>query len=151
MMRLTEEQKEILNAVKNESRVKIKAYAGTGKTTTLVEVIKDNPDKNFLVVAFNKSVQEEFKKRAKKENLKNVVVYTLHSLAYSQVFKNCLFKGSRPMHLTTNKLEILQSIRGEIGEELREIWEVDYLNSELLSFIFKILFFLFKKIHIFNC
>ena len=38
------------------------AYAGTGKTTTLVEMCRRNPAIKFLLVVFNKSVELHSKK-----------------------------------------------------------------------------------------
>jgi predicted NACHT family NTPase len=47
-MELTQEQKDILKAFKKNSKIKINAYAGTGKTTTLKAITEDNPEKNSL-------------------------------------------------------------------------------------------------------
>ena len=38
--------------------VKIVAFAGTGKTTTLIELCKTNPNIRFLLVVFNKVVAQ---------------------------------------------------------------------------------------------
>lgn len=54
------------------------AFAGTGKTTTLVEYAKARPRKRFLYIAFNKSVQLE----AAAKFPKNVVCKTSHALAF---------------------------------------------------------------------
>ena len=73
----TKEQEEIVKAVKGgKGNLKIKAYAGTGKTTTLFEIAKENPDKKFLLLAFNKSVAEEIRKKQKKQKLRNMNIYT---------------------------------------------------------------------------
>ncbi len=50
-MQLTQEQQEIIDAVRKGYKIiKINAFAGTGKTTTLVEIAKDNPDKKFYIL-----------------------------------------------------------------------------------------------------
>ena len=59
--------------------MKIIAFAGTGKTSTLVEYTKRRPKLRFLYVAFNKSVQIE----ASAKFPKNVQCRTAHSLAWS--------------------------------------------------------------------
>ena len=61
--------------------LKIEAKAGSGKTSTLVEVAKANPDKTFLYLAFNKAIVTE----AEGKFPANVVVRTTHSLAYSRI------------------------------------------------------------------
>jgi F-box protein 18 (helicase) len=89
-MRFTEEQERIFNtALDAGETIKIEAFAGTGKTTTLVEFAKRNPATNFLYVAFNKSVQEH----AGKVFPPNVECRTSHSLAYRYYVKN--FKKKR--------------------------------------------------------
>ena len=76
-MRLTSEQIAIVNS--QEKEIKIIAGAGAAKTTTLVEFAKLRPNKRFLYIAFNKSVQQEGAKKFGS----NVVVKTAHGLAYS--------------------------------------------------------------------
>ncbi len=74
---LTDEQKIIINS---EGNIVINAYAGTGKTTTLVEYVKHRPNINFLYIAFNRSVKNEAINKFKE--CSNVVIETAHSLAY---------------------------------------------------------------------
>ena len=56
-------------------------YIGTGKTTTLLELCKKNPGINFLLVVYDKSVQEQ----AQKVFPSNVELRTAHSLSYSYI------------------------------------------------------------------
>ena len=63
-MELTNEQKAIVNYDLNDTDVlKVIAFAGTGKTTTLFEYTKARPHINFLYIAFNKSVQLEAERK----------------------------------------------------------------------------------------
>jgi len=59
----TEEQEKIfIFTKKRPENILIKAYAGTGKTTTIVEAVKLLPkDKAITFLAFNKHIQEELK------------------------------------------------------------------------------------------
>ncbi len=59
--------------------VKVVAFAGTGKTTTLVKLTERNPHLRFLVIMYNKSVKETAERTFPKAN---VVCSTAHSLAY---------------------------------------------------------------------
>lgn len=77
---LTTEQQEIIEtstSLKPDDVLLVNAFAGTGKTSTLIEISKANPYKRFLYIAFNKAVVIESKKKFPK----NVSVMTLHSLA----------------------------------------------------------------------
>jgi len=59
----TSEQERIFMFIKKRpENVLIKAYAGTGKTYTIVEAVKLLPkDKSIMFLAFNKHIQEELK------------------------------------------------------------------------------------------
>jgi len=61
--------------------VKIAAYAGTGKTTTLVELCRANPRIKFLLVVFNRSVSDH----SKAVFPSNVSVRTVNSLSWAYV------------------------------------------------------------------
>lgn len=81
MMQLTEEQHAIVQyPIQPHDVLKIMAFAGTGKTTTLVHFAKARPQWRFLYVAFNKSVQVE----ATRLFPENVCCKTAHSLAWPQ-------------------------------------------------------------------
>lgn len=74
----TQEQKLIIEA--NDRIVKVNAFAGTGKTSTLVERAKVHKDRT-LYLAFNKSVAEEATLRFPT----NVTCKTQHSLAWAAI------------------------------------------------------------------
>ncbi|KAM8982099.1 F-box DNA helicase 1 isoform X1 [Sarcophilus harrisii] len=79
IIQLTHEQKKILNhEIKPLQVMKIMAFAGTGKTSTLVKYAEKWSDKKFLYVAFNKSVA----KQAESVFPSNVTCKTFHSMAF---------------------------------------------------------------------
>lgn len=63
----------------------VRARAGTGKTTTIIECIKSAPEKKILLAAFNKEIAEELKARVTDPRVK---AQTLHSLGNWFVYKN---------------------------------------------------------------
>ncbi|NXK22344.1 FBH1 helicase, partial [Arenaria interpres] len=89
-IKLTHEQQRILNhKIEHGQIVKIMAFAGTGKTSTLVKYAEKFPDLNFLYVTFNKAVAE----RGKSVFPSNVTCKTFHSLAFGSVGKHYKEKG----------------------------------------------------------
>ncbi|CAN9508137.1 unnamed protein product [Ophioblennius macclurei] len=81
---LTQEQQQILSHdIQSDHVVKIVAFAGTGKTTTLVKYAEQRPHLRFLYVAFNNSVATEARRRFPR----NVECRTVHSLAFNDVGK----------------------------------------------------------------
>jgi DNA helicase-2/ATP-dependent DNA helicase PcrA len=61
----TAEQERIFTFIKKRhENILIRAYAGTGKTSTIVEAVNLLPkDKNIMFLAFNKHIQEELKSK----------------------------------------------------------------------------------------
>ena len=73
----TKEQKDILLAFKKGKNIKIHAFAGTGKTTTLEYLARKTKNKG-LYIAFNKRIATE----ARKKMPDNIDASTIHSLAW---------------------------------------------------------------------
>ncbi|XP_068132074.1 F-box DNA helicase 1 [Hyperolius riggenbachi] len=82
--KLTNEQQRILNHdIQTGQVVKIMAFAGTGKTSTLVKYAESRPGLRFLYATFNKSITNHA------NNLfpANVTCKTFHSLAFQEFGK----------------------------------------------------------------
>ncbi len=79
----TEEQTAIYNEGEfGSGNMVIRARAGSGKTTTLINLAKRLPQsKSITFVAFNKHIQEELKRKLPP----NIYVYTSHGLGYSAI------------------------------------------------------------------
>lgn len=80
-LRPTPEQEEAVAAFQSGEDLKLVAVAGSGKTTTLRLMAEATPKRRLLYLAFNRSVREEGQRRMPG----NVVVLTLHGLAYREV------------------------------------------------------------------
>jgi F-box protein 18 (helicase) len=80
-MNLTQEQQTICQAARDlgvQSSLKIQAFAGTGKTTTLVDIAKA---RKFLYLVFNRAAAEE----ADLKMPANVSARTAHAIAFRSV------------------------------------------------------------------
>jgi len=60
----------------------IKSVAGSGKTTTLLNLSKIHSKKRILYLAFNKSLIEEIKGKIKEHNITNLFPFTFDALMY---------------------------------------------------------------------
>lgn len=86
-MNYTQEQQEVIDS--NESVLIVNAFAGTGKTSTLVGYAAARPEKKMLYLAFNTGIATEARARFPS----NVEARTSHSLAFAAVgygYKNKL-------------------------------------------------------------
>jgi F-box protein, helicase, 18 len=131
---LTDEQKEIVaHDLFGNSTMKIIAFAGTGKTATLVEYSKKRPNLQFLYVAFNKSVQME----AETKFPSNVTCKTSHSLAWAEF-------GAPHGHRLTKSLRP-STAKSVLG--LDTYMEAKIVTETLLNFLISV-DSKFSKIHV---
>lgn len=95
-MSYTEEQVRVIES--NAQSVSVNAFAGTGKTTTLVGYAKARENERILYLAFNKPVADEAKGRFPT----NVDAKTSHSLAFGRFGHALSHKlgNPKPFHVT---------------------------------------------------
>lgn len=96
----TAEQEEIFSFFSDlyfsrESNLVIDALAGTGKTSTVLELARRNPEVNFLMVCFNKKNAEELTARCLASGIYNLVAKTTHKIAYDWYVSST---GKRPVN-----------------------------------------------------
>ncbi|MDO8728617.1 MAG: UvrD-helicase domain-containing protein [bacterium] len=77
-VRYTDQQLSVIRSV--SKKIKVRAYAGTGKSSTLVGYAKARPTLRMLYLAYNAAIRAE----AKKKFGPNVDCHTGHSLAFSK-------------------------------------------------------------------
>lgn len=110
-MKLTQEQTEVVRY--KGPRLLVKAYAGTGKTTTLIEFAKANPKARILYLAYNRAVRDE----ARQKFPQNVECKTSHQLAYASVGKDYVNKLASSIKLT----DILKRHEGKSWTFARDV------------------------------
>jgi superfamily I DNA/RNA helicase len=81
VLKLTDEQAYAVELAATGNPLKIEAFAGTGKTSTLKAIAEALPNKRIMYLAFNKMIADE----ASKKFPGNVQCRTSHSLAYREV------------------------------------------------------------------
>ncbi len=83
-MNITQQQKDILEAVQKYKYIKINAFAGTGKTTTLKLIANEYKNKKILYLAFNSAIKNE----ASTIFPNNTSIKTTHGLAFAAIKKH---------------------------------------------------------------
>jgi len=112
MLKDTEEQLAIYDWVRfDDGNLVIRARAGAGKTTTLVNIAKILPQgKSKTFLAFNKHIQQELKTKLPQETF----CYTSHGLGYSAIkrkYKDCEvdeFKADKVLNKHMKKWDMSQ-------------------------------------------
>lgn len=98
-MVLTDEQANAVDLFKSARSLKISAFAGTGKTSTLTAVAKST-SAHGLYLAFNKSIAAE----AAEKFPRTVDCRTTHSIAYRSV--PSAYRGNCPVKPTLHRRAI---------------------------------------------
>jgi len=83
----TEEQAKAIDAIMTGEDVRVGALAATGKTTTMINLMKrlrdQDPDARVIYSVFNKDAEQDFQKRAQKEGIGEVVTAkTMDAITY---------------------------------------------------------------------
>lgn len=115
-MILTDEQANAVGLFKTSHSLKISAFAGTGKTSTLVAIAKST-GKRGLYLAFNKRTAAE----AKSKFPRSVECGTVHSLAFRAV----------PSVYQGNEEKLFKSLNSNHVAQLLEIEEIAAGNITL--------------------
>lgn len=118
----TEEQLAIINSP--ESRVLVNAKAGSGKTSTIEEFVKRNPNKKILYLVFNKSMSNEAKERF--GELDHVEVRTIHSFAYKKF-------GSMYRNKLANNINVFDAAKA-LKKFIKEADEFLYMENLIDKF-----------------
>lgn len=124
----TLEQLKVAESVFFEPIIKINAFAGTGKTSTLLLITNKYPEKRFLYLAYNKGIETE----AKKKFPRNVEVKTIHALAYFYVAKYTRLNLKTVKNIKVKELSNILFINYELALRINSVFS-SYCNSKSKS------------------
>lgn len=121
-----EQERIFLFTKKRPENILIKAYAGAGKTSTIVEAVKQLPmDKSITFLAFNKHIQEELKTRLPEK----VRCYTTYGLGMGAI-KRKYGDSIQFDEFKADKIIQKKSKSWKLNEELKDEEEIfRYLNN----------------------
>jgi superfamily I DNA/RNA helicase len=106
----------------------VRARAGTGKTTTILEGVNRAPESSILLCAFNKRIADELNARLDNPNAE---AKTLHALGYQMIRRewrgmpveqstsDC--RNPRAESLTTAALKLFEDSRGKAPYQIRRM------------------------------
>lgn len=97
------EQKAILKGGRSARRMVVKALAGTGKTSTLELLTRDNPHVSYLYVAYNRAIKDDAAARFPQ----NVRCQTSHGMVFMQYGKRYSRKLNAPRVPSRKAAQIL--------------------------------------------
>ena len=127
MFKPTPEQERIFLFIKKRpENILIEAYAGAGKTTTIVEAVKLlPPDKSIMFLAFNKHIQEELKLKLP-EHVRCYTTYGLGTAAIKRKYGDKIVFDE----FKADKIILNKSKSWDLHDEFKTQEKIDfYLNS----------------------
>jgi hypothetical protein len=129
-VKLTDEQAGAVELFKNAQTLKVNAFAGTGKTSTLVAVASST-NKNGLYLAFNKSIAAE----ASAKFPKSVDCRTTHSLAFRaapSIYKGNISKLTHPL-LGNHVAQLLEIEEIQVGNITLKPRSLGFLTTKTIQ------------------
>jgi AAA domain len=118
MVSPSSEQLEIIEAVRQGHNVLGDCVAGSGKTTTVLMIAKEFPDKNIVLLTYNSALKLEVREKVENELLTNIQSHSYHSAngtyyAHHSKTSNyddairCVIKHRRPLRTPSLAVDIL--------------------------------------------
>ena len=86
-MYLSNEQSIIIDEIKNNKNIRCNSCAGSGKTTTIQNIIQSYKEKRFVILTYNTILKNETIEKIKEENYE---CHTFHSFGYHYYSKKCI-------------------------------------------------------------
>jgi hypothetical protein len=97
------EQQSIIDALKNHNVI-VNSVVGSGKTTTVLQIATAFPDKEILLLTYNKRLKLDTRVRA--TSLRNLEIHSFHSFCVSY------YDNREPCHNDYGILELLKAPNG---------------------------------------
>eukprot|EP01041_Mallomonas_annulata_P013367 gene13367-28329_t len=132
------EQQLILDAVNSKSdfNIAVNAVAGSGKTTTVLQLAEDNPDSTILLLTYNSRLKAETRLKVVQFGLKNLEVHSYHAFGVKYYDPRC--------HNTTKIIQITKWKKKHIKPlkpyDIVVIDEAQDMTPPLYSFLCKLLY-----------
>ena len=86
----SEEQQQIIDSVKGGLNVLVDAVAGSGKTTTVLFLASQLPNKKITLFTYNSRLKAETRERVKRLGLTNIEVHSYHSFGVAHYINPCV-------------------------------------------------------------
>lgn len=94
MNELSDEQRPVAEFNGPEKYIVVFAYAGTGKTTTLISFAKNRPHEKMLYLAYNRGIRDEAEKKFPKRNVDCLTNHQLAWPSFGVKYSHKLAKGN---------------------------------------------------------
>ena len=105
----SEEQQRIIDYMTQGKNVVVDACAGSGKSTTILALAKQMPNKKILQITYNSALRQEIRDKVREYGLKNIKIHTYHSLAVNY-YSHTSYNDMEMRRVIFEKLPALKEI-----------------------------------------
>jgi hypothetical protein len=105
----SDEQQLIIDHIKDGNNVVVDACAGSGKSTTILNVAYQLDSKKIMQLTYNSALRHEIRSKAKELSLDNMTVHTYHSLAVG-FYDSSAYTDTGMRHILAQNTEISKHI-----------------------------------------
>jgi AAA domain len=88
-LNISNEQQNIVYELFKENNVIVDSVAGSGKTTTILHIANQFPDKEILLLTYNARLKEETRNKKREHHLANIEVHSYHSFGVKYYLNTC--------------------------------------------------------------
>lgn len=89
MIKLSNEQAQIINLLKLNYNIIVDSVAGSGKTTTNLSIAKEFNEKSILLLTYNAKLKFETRTKCINQGIENMEVHSYHSFCVKHFNKKC--------------------------------------------------------------
>ena len=105
----SDEQQLIIDHIKDGNNVVVDACAGSGKSTTILNVAYQLDSKKIMQLTYNSALRHEIRSKAKELSLDNMTVHTYHSLAVG-FYDSSAYTDTGMRHILAQNTEVSKHI-----------------------------------------
>ena len=135
----SKEQQTIIDNIKINNNIICDAVAGAGKTTTVISIAKQLPNKNILQITYNSQLKTETRERVKSEKITNLKIHTYHSLV-KNYYDNDVYTDDKMVNVINIDKDLINSYDLDILiiDEAQDMTQLYYtLLKKYLNDIYK--------------
>lgn len=143
---MSDEQKHIVETVKDNYNVIIDSIAGSGKTTTCLHICEQNPQKSILVLTYNSKLKIETREKVKLLNLIGVEVHSYHAFCVKYYYDKAYnddgvdkvvrddYKPIKAFSYDIIMLDEVQDVTNLLYKLIRKIMNDNLKEAQICSF-----------------
>lgn len=116
---ISNEQNQVIDNIKLNNNIIVDAVAGSGKTTTILHICKNFPNKNILVITYNARLKLDTRMKVQKLDIKNTEIHSYHGFCTKYYISPCI-----------NDIQILKMLEKNPPSKTKIVFDIIILDEQ---------------------